>query len=140
LIASQPILLLDTCAIIFLAGNVRLKPEAGRAIDRAADQKKLYVSPMSAWEIGMAVARNRINTTLSAIDYFNTFMELTGAQLCGTEPSVLIAASLLPGRLHRDPVDRILISTARFNNHTLVTSDRAILAYGNEGHVKVFEC
>ena len=138
--ATSPIFLLDTCAIIFLAGDIRIKPETGRTINRAAEKGELYVSPISAWEIGLAVNRNRINTTMAALDYFNAFVARTGAQLCSLAPEVLVNATLLPGKLHKDPVDRMLIASARLNNHTLVTRDRAILAYGQAGHVKVFAC
>jgi PIN domain nuclease of toxin-antitoxin system len=37
-------------------------------------------------------------------------------------------------------MDRLLIETARSQDLTLVTSDRAILAYGTEGHVKTLAC
>ena len=37
-------------------------------------------------------------------------------------------------------MDRILIATARKNNFSLLTNDRAILAYGAEGHVKTLAC
>jgi len=42
-------------------------------------------------------------------------------------PEVLIAASDLPGDLHRDPADRILIATAREYGYRVLTGDRKIL-------------
>jgi PIN domain nuclease of toxin-antitoxin system len=138
--SESPVLLLDTCAMIYIAGGTRLEAEASKAILQAAENVQLHVSPISAWEVGLAVARNRINTPLSAIDYFNTFLTRTGARLCGLDPEILVNATALPGVVHKDPIDRILIATARFYNHVLVTSDRAILAYGEAGHVKILAC
>jgi PIN domain nuclease of toxin-antitoxin system len=46
----------------------------------------------------------------------------------------------LPGKPPRDPADRIIAATARDLGATLVTRDRALLAYGEEGHVAVLEC
>lgn len=40
-----------------------------------------------------------------------------------------IEAYKLPGRFHKDPADRILVSTARMNDLTLVTADERMLAY-----------
>jgi PIN domain nuclease of toxin-antitoxin system len=37
-------------------------------------------------------------------------------------------------------MDRLLIATARHFDYTLVTNDRAILAYGALGHVKTLAC
>ena len=56
------------------------------------------------------------------------------------EPNLLIESSYLPGKFHKDPVDRILVATARFHGYALVTSDRAILNYGQEGYLKTLAC
>jgi PIN domain nuclease of toxin-antitoxin system len=40
----------------------------------------------------------------------------------------------------RDPMDRILIATARELAATLVTRDRAIIGYGAQGNVSVVGC
>ena len=39
----------------------------------------------------------------------------------------------LPGEFHADPVDRILVATARLRGYTILTADRRILEYP---HVK----
>ena len=40
---------------------------------------------------------------------------------------------------HRDPVDRIIIATARRLNLQIVTADREILRYGKRGYVNVID-
>jgi PIN domain nuclease of toxin-antitoxin system len=137
---EMPELLFDTCAMIQIAGPEPLQAETAAAVETAAKAGRLRVSPISAWEIAMAVDRGRINTTLTALRFFNTFLERTGSQLCSFDPEVLIHSVTLPGHFHKDPIDRILVSTARSYSFTLVTSDKAILAYGKLGHVKVLAC
>ena len=61
-------------------------------------------------------------------------------RLAELSPDILIAASFLPGTPPRDPMDRILIATARELAATLVTRDRAMLAYGEKGNVSVLAC
>ena len=134
------VFLLDTCAMIQIAGPAPLQANTAQTVEQAARSGRLRISPISAWEIGMAVARGRINTTLTALRYFNTFVERTGSQLCALEPEVFTQSISLPGQFHKDPMDRILVATARQYGFTLVTSDRAILAYGAEGHVKTLAC
>ena len=51
-----------------------------------------------------------------------------------------IAASCLPGQVHRDPADRLLIATARELGVALVTRDRRILDYAARGHVQAIAC
>jgi PIN domain nuclease of toxin-antitoxin system len=52
----------------------------------------------------------------------------------------LIASSFLPGRPPRDPADRIIAATARDYGCTLMTRDRALLDYGEQGHIRVLAC
>jgi PIN domain nuclease of toxin-antitoxin system len=42
--------------------------------------------------------------------------------------------------LHADPVDRLIIATARHLGMPIVTSDRKILAYAEAGHVAAIAC
>ena len=49
--------------------------------------------------------------------------------------AVGVESVLLPGEIHGDPADRMLVATARLNGWQLATRDRQILAYGEAGHV-----
>ncbi|MGA1802586.1 PIN domain-containing protein [Rhizobium sp. HT1-10] len=54
--------------------------------------------------------------------------------------TIFITSCALPRPVHKDPIDRILIATAREHDLTIITRDRAILAYGAAGHVKTLAC
>lgn len=133
-------ILLDTCVLILAAEDRPLREEASRAIETANGKEAIYVSPISAWEIGSHVSLNRLRLFSDPAAYFNEFLAKSGTKLCHLDHELLIASSFLPGPIHKDPMDRIIIETARRNNLTLITRDRAILAYGTEGHVKTLEC
>jgi PIN domain nuclease of toxin-antitoxin system len=134
-------LLLDTCAIIWIASNEPIKPEAKSAIDAAvAGDDKLRVSPISAWEIGLLSAKGRMPTTMPPAIMFRDVAMAEGVRVEALSPEVLIASSFLPGKLHKDPADRILIATARAQGLTLVTRDRIILDYAEQGHVRALVC
>ena len=46
-------LLLDTCAVIWIAENEKLAPDAVAALDDANEAGlTTYISPITAWEIG----------------------------------------------------------------------------------------
>jgi PIN domain nuclease of toxin-antitoxin system len=55
-------------------------------------------------------------------------------------PDILIASSFLPGEPPRDPADRILLATARELGATLITRDRLLLKYGENGGVSTIAC
>jgi PIN domain nuclease of toxin-antitoxin system len=134
-------LLLDTCAIIWIALNEPIKPEARAAMKAAvAADEKVRVSPISAWELGLLSAKGRLAAAKSPIGIFGDVIATAGVRVEALSPEVLIESSFLPGTLHRDPADRILIATARTFDLTLVTRDQTILDYARRGHVRALAC
>ncbi len=134
-------LLLDTCAIIWIATNEPIRPEAKSAIEAAVSgDDKVRVSPISAWELGLLSARGRMPTTMPPSALFRDLAMADGVRVEALSPEILIASSFLPGTLHRDPADRILIATARAQGLAIVTRDRIILDYSAQGHVQAIPC
>jgi PIN domain nuclease of toxin-antitoxin system len=137
---SVDALLLDTCAIIYLSSGTTISPTLADEITNRAKSGTVFVSPISAWELGSLTSRGRIALATEPLEFFETFVSLLGATITDLNAEILVKSSFLPGRPHRDPMDRILIATARKNNFALLTNDRAILAFGAEGHVKTLAC
>lgn len=134
-------LLLDTCAIIWIAMDEPIKPEARAALREASRiGDNVGISPISAWELGLLSAKGRLVATQSPTAIFADVLAAPGVRVEALTPSVLMESSFLPGRLHRDPADRILIATARALDLTLVTRDEAILDYAEQGHVRALAC
>ena len=88
----------------------------------------------------MLVARGRLPTTRTALGWFEDFVRNGRVSVETATPEILIASSYLPVPIHNDPTDRILIATAREHDLTIITRDRAILAYGAAGHVRTLAC
>jgi PIN domain nuclease of toxin-antitoxin system len=134
-------LLLDTHATIWMMRNERLARAAQDAIDAASrSSAPVWVSPITAWEVGQLIARNRLNLSATPRGWFQRLLAVPGMRLAELSPEILIASSFLPGRPPKDPADRILLATARDLGATLVTRDRAILAYGESGQVNTLAC
>jgi PIN domain nuclease of toxin-antitoxin system len=135
------LLLLDTHAVIWLFEDMPLAPKAVSAIETAYRRViPLLVSPITAWEIGQLVSHNRISLSAAPHRWFARVVATPGMQLAEMSADILIASSFLPGKPPRDPADRILLATARDLEATLVTRDRAILAYGESGQVSTLAC
>jgi PIN domain nuclease of toxin-antitoxin system len=134
-------ILLDTCAIIWIAEAAPLAPEAVASLNAAwATKGPILVSPISAWEVGLLAARGRLVIATPAERWWAQFMERSGADLAPMPPGLLIASSNLPGGPPNDPADRIIAATAREHDLRLMTRDRRLLDYGAAGHVKTIVC
>ena len=134
-------LLLDTCAAIWISENAALADSAVEALDRAEDDgQPILLSPITAWEIGLLVSGGRLALPTSPEAWLDRLMQAPPLRLADLSTSVLIASSFLPGQPPRDPADKIIIATARAQNLTVVTRDRHILAYSKAGHVLALAC
>ncbi len=110
-------------------------------IDGAADNgKPIFVSPITAWKIGMLMVRGRLKSALPPQRWFHRLLDVPGVRLADMSPEILIASSFLPGNLRRDPADRILVATAREHDYVLLTRDAALLDYALEGYVQARAC
>jgi PIN domain nuclease of toxin-antitoxin system len=140
-VSAETVLLLDTCATIWIATEQPVTRHTTDAMDYAlAAGDPIYISPLTAWEVGLLVSRGRINLQMPADRWFARLMEAPGLQLVDISPNVVIASSFLPGRPPHDPVDRILAATARERGLTLVTRDRRLLDYAEQGHLNALAC
>ena len=112
------------------------------AIRTASAVVRVLVSPVSAWEIGLLARRPRgtLSFQPSPQSWFADLLALPGMRLTPLSARAAIAASYLPGQLHSDPADRLLIATARELDVPIVTRDRRILDYAAQGHVQAIAC
>lgn len=135
---SRPYLL-DTCAVVWITHNENLAVKAAKAIE-SCQAGDIHVSVATAWELGMLLARGRIRETRDAKRWYDGFMHDNRIVEQGLNADLLMASCILPHLNHKDPIDRILIATAREHDLTIITRDRAILDYGAAGHVRTLAC
>ncbi len=129
-------LLLDTCAVLWLAQGADMTPGSRTAI---AD-RNLNVSPISAWEIANLVRKGRLASTLPVANWFHQTIGKMAAGMPPLSVEILTGSCSLPGSPPDDPADRIIIATARQADMTVVTRDRQILDYARAGHVRTLVC
>ena len=137
-------LLLDTCAVIWLANGDPISAPSMEAILTASRVDSVLISPISAWEVGLLSRPRARQAALKFLPdpktWFGRVMTGPGVKVAPFTPEIGIDASLLPGALHGDPADRIIIATARRLGIPLVTRDRQIIAYAKAGHLRVVAC
>ena len=133
-------LLLDTCAALWIvAGDA--SPQAERLLlDALQARQAVYVSPITAWEIGILAGKGRFRSPYTPQRWFEELMRKPNAVLAELTPKILIESSLLPNFRKGDPADRIIAATAREFGFTVMTRDQSLLAYAAEGHLSAVEC
>lgn len=134
-------LLLDTCATLWIANGEPISQTATDAIREALDADEvIFVSPITAWEIGHLSERGDISLQMSPEKWFKRLLEAPGLALAAMDHDVLIASSALPGTSPDEIADRIIVTTARENGYRLVTRDRSLLSYAEQGYLRALEC
>lgn len=137
---SRVPILLDTCAAIWASEERGLSRSAQDAIEQAEQEGiPVFVSPITAWEMGMLVAKGRIALLEPPLKWFSGLLE-AGVQLADFSPSILVDASFLPQSRLRDPADRVIAATARALGYRIMTRDRPMLEYAVAGHVQAIAC
>lgn len=132
--------LLDTCVVIWMTKSEPLSKPALAALSRGRRPGGVFVSTATAWEMAMLLAHGRIRETRDAKRWYDDFKGEAELDEQPVTANIFITSCALPEPVHKDPIDRILIATAREHDLTIITRDRAILAYGAAGHVKTLAC
>lgn len=113
----------------------------------AQDANLLFVSPITAWELSIAVQKppraNRPRLADPPDKWFRQAVRATGARIAPIRQRIALeAANVVTATGHKDPGDCYLIATARVNRMQLMTRDAIIhrIAAENPGWLDVTAC
>jgi PIN domain nuclease of toxin-antitoxin system len=118
--------LLDTHVALWLfEGNEKLSQTA-RDIIYDADNE-IYISVLSAWEVAVKVSLNKLDFDGGSAAFLSA-IETNNIDLLGVIGEYIKTVEKLP-YIHRDPFDRLIISTALSENMTIITADENVQKY-----------
>jgi len=127
---SRHAFLLDTHVWVLYANKTPgLKKSTIEAIDAGLESGSVLVSVISVWEIALLVRQNKLALHGGVERWIDTALAVAGLQLLPFSPQIAIESVNLPEPMHKDPADRILVASARVARLTLITSDKAVLAF-----------
>jgi PIN domain nuclease of toxin-antitoxin system len=119
-------LLLDTHIILWIAEDSQLFSDRVRcALSDVSNEK--YVSIVSAWEVAIKIGTSKLNIAGGLPEYYR-IIDDNGFFTLSVERKHLRKVPTLP-KYHKDPFDRLLVSTAIAENMTLITADENIHKY-----------
>lgn len=120
-------LLLDTCTFLWIVqGSSELSARARELFADPANE--VFLSVVSAWEIGVKSAVGRLPLPRSPERYVPALRERHGIESLALDEAAVLQVTKLPAR-HRDPFDRMLVCQAIVHGLTIVTPDPLISQY-----------
>lgn len=123
-------IVLDTHAWIWWVSSPAFLSETARqVIDEAVTQRNVLISSISTWEVAILVSRGRLKLTTSPDDWVAASEALPFFDFVPVSNNIALKSVQLPGILHNDPADRIIIATAISLGAALVTKDEKIRNY-----------
>lgn len=96
------------------------------AAESASAGSPLVVSDISLWEIAALAGLGRIALSLPLRDWLEKATAPPLVHRASISPAIAADMAALPDWFHRDPADRIIVSTARVLGATLLSQDRRI--------------
>jgi len=121
---------LDTHAWIWWLSNPgEISRAALEAIDRAKEKEEVLISSISSWEIALLVRKGRLGLTMPVEDWVERSEALPFIQFVPLDNRIALRSNQLPGDIHDDPADRIIIATALTLGAPLVSKDTRIRDY-----------
>lgn len=124
-------MLLDTHVWVWTAAGARdrIGPKTRRVISRAAAEGRLHVSAVSAFEIAALHTAHRLKLTQPVGAWIHESIERGRLRLLDVNAAVAIDAGAIRADALADPIDRLLVATARDAGLRLLTADHRILDY-----------
>ncbi len=138
---ASDLLLLDThCWLWAQLGLIqKLSKAALDAIRRAESKGNLRISVISIWELAMLEKRGRVALPMNVRTWVDEALSKPGIDVAPLTPEMMIESVHLPGDLHGDPADRMLVATARVLGATLLTKDDQLIRYSRQRLVRAIE-
>jgi len=122
--------LLDTHAWIWAMDSVEHLPAAVRRVLHDPRNVPFGLSAISPWEAMKKASLGRLRLSRPGRLWLAQAVREPFVSLLPLSLEVSYEVNHLPGEFHRDPVDQIIVATARLHDLTLITCDHRILEYG----------
>jgi PIN domain nuclease of toxin-antitoxin system len=143
---SVPILL-DTHIWVWASnGSGRFKRAAANAIETAAEERRLFVSAASVWEIALKQQKGDVLVSGDLRAWLREQRRYPGVRVLPITGNLTIDATSLPEWIrkpdkkpHKDPSDRFIVAEARKQNAVLITCDALMIDFARKGHAVVFD-
>jgi PIN domain nuclease of toxin-antitoxin system len=124
------VILLDTHIWVWWVSDPgELSAKSRRLIEQARVEGTIHISSISIWEVALLVGKDRLRLRMDVRDWIAKSEALPFLNFVPVDNMIALKSAYLPGPLHNDPADRIIIATAVIKEAILVTKDEKIINY-----------
>ena len=116
-------MVLDTCAVLWLAFNRENFSE--ETLNKIENSDNIIISTMSFWEIGIKIKKKKVTIPLSLQDLIRLYVNNENVSIIAPDLNIILQSLEFKWK-HRDPVDRMIVATAKKFDDYIVTSDMVI--------------
>ena len=120
-------MLLDTCALLWLAGNQRNLSRD--VLERIEESSSVYISAITCFEIALKCKSGKLKLPVPPKSWLDLVLEHHDISVIDISRDVSLLSADLPP-YHKDPCDRFIIATAIINSFPVVTADENFMKYG----------
>ena len=107
---------------------------------RAESRAAIRVSPVAVFELAALHTLGRVRLARSLDQWVRDALDTAGVRIAELTPAITLDAGAIPRAALADPLDRLLVATARQLDALFLTSDRRILDYASTtGNVRVHD-
>jgi PIN domain nuclease of toxin-antitoxin system len=120
-----------------MEGDPRLEHEVVSALELSASVGALFVSTLSLWEVATLASAGRVRFSVPVETWLEEALQTPGLNVMDVDARVAAESTSLPDDFRGDPVDRILVASARVHGGHLYTADPSIISYAERGFLSV---
>lgn len=106
----------------------RLSRKVQSLIAKPAGYEELLLSAISVWEFCKLLEKKRIAISCDTEDWIRRALDVPNLRVVPLTPSIAYQSTVLQGLASSDPADQIIVATAREENATILTKDKAMRA------------
>lgn len=107
----------------------RIGRRARQLLSRAESRDSIRISPATVFEVAALYTLGRLRLARPLEQWIRESLDAAGVRMAELSPAMALDAGVVPREALADPLDRLLVATARALQATLLTSDIRILEY-----------
>lgn len=100
-------------------------------LSRAESKEGIRVSPATVFEVAALHTLGRLRLARPLEQWIRDSLDAAGIRMAELSPAMALDAGAIPRDALADPLDRLLVATARALEATFLTSDARILEYAS---------
>ena len=128
---------MDTHILIWYLEGIELSQQQVQIIESQRNLNQLYISAISIWEVSMLINKKKAAISIPINEWLNKVLSIPGLNIIDLSLTILVESCNLPDFDHKDPADRMIIASTREIDGYLLTFDKRILEYANNGYLKL---